>query len=268
LGHAVKWGLLAVNPAEKVVPPKVRRGEVRTWSAEEVRRFLEAAREDRHFALFLTAVYTGMRRGELFGLKWADIDLEARRLAVRRSVVVSKGRLLVQEPKTASAVRVLAIPAVVADALQEHRARQDDEKAFLGDEYRDEGWVFANLRGGPLDPANVTQRHFRAVVRKAGVTPVRFHDLRHTHATLLLRQGENPKVVAERLGHTTIAMTLNTYSHVLPDLQERAVERLAATLDPGLQELQTKNREVATTAAQAVEVANEIANEIPSNARE
>jgi integrase len=226
LGDAVRWGLLARNVTDAVDPPRRSTPEARTWDAREVAAVLSAAANDDHEALWRLALLTGMRRGELLGLRWTDIDLDGGVLSVRRTM--SRGassRLENGEPKTASGRRRIALPASVIDSLRRHRVRQLEYRLKAGLAFEDRGLVFTNETGGPVHPNTLSAR-FRRLIVTVGVPTIRFHDLRHTCATLLLGQGVHPKVVQERLGHTDIAMTMNLYSHVTADMQRQAADQL------------------------------------------
>jgi integrase len=238
LNQAVRWGLLARSPAQGVKPPARERREMRVWDEEQAARFLEAARSTRYYALFHTALATGMRLGELLGLTWDDVDLEAGVIQVRRALatgIVRGDQPVWQEPKTQASRRRIPIDRRAAEVLRQHRRAQLEERLRAGPEWRDHNLVFANQTGGRLYTSNIWQA-MRACERKAGVPRIRFHDLRHTHATFLLRQGVHPKVVSERLGHASVKITLDTYSHVLPDTQAeavRAMERVFSAVSGG-----------------------------------
>lgn len=234
LDDAVKWGLLFRNVADAVEPPQKARNEMRVWNTEEVGRVLRAAATDPLEALWRLAIYTGMRRGELLAVKWGDLDLDAGALFVQRSLGRgATARLEEGEPKSRSGRRRIALSPSVVDSLRRHRVRQLEHRLALGDAYEDRGIVFANETGGYLHP-NVLYRRFGALIARAGVPAIRFHDLRHTSATLLLAEGVHGKIVQERLGHANIAMTLDLYSHVTADMQRQAADVLEAALaDPG-----------------------------------
>lgn len=187
------------------------------------------AADDGDHPLWLLAAHTGMRRGELLGLCWADVDLDGGVLSVRRSLVESGGVRGIQEPKTASGRRTIALDAPSIAALRVHRARQIEQRLKTGPHWQDHDAVFTSAIGTPLQPSH-TDRRFHALVARAGVPRIPFHGLRHTHATLLMKHGVNPKVVSERMGHAGIAITLQTYSHVLPQMQQEAAEIFAAAV--------------------------------------
>jgi integrase len=221
LGQAVKDGFVPRNVAEAVDAPRVVNKQMHPLTSEQARVLMEAAKGDRHEALYVLAVTTGLRRGELLGLKWEDIDHEARVLRVRRALA-SDARTFV-EPKTAKSRRGVRLTTYSLDAVREHRERQLNERRSLDGLWRDHGLVFPSRVGTPLNPENLVERSFKPLLERAGLPSIRFHDLRHTCATLLLSKGVNPKIVQEMLGHANISVTLDTYSHVLPDMQEVAV---------------------------------------------
>lgn len=231
LSHAVRWGLLVRNPTDSVDPPRRRRRDMRVWDEEQVRLFLaEARRSSEHYCLYLAAVLTGMRQGELLGLRWSDIDFLVGTASVQQTMYRLGTTILFKEPKTARGRRSVALPAPLIDALREHKERQTETQRILGSEYADHDLVFCQANGKPQHAHNIAQRDFRRVIERARVPRIRFHDLRHTHATQLLRAGVHPKVVQERLGHSTPAFTLAVYSHVLPGMQEEAARTLSARL--------------------------------------
>lgn len=225
LADAVRWGFLARNPADQVDPPRKADREMATWTAGEVRRFLDAVAFDRLAAMWVVLCTTGMRRGEVLGLRWEDIDLSAGRIAVRRSLVEVDGyKLHFSEPKTARGRRSVRLDTRTVTALSYHRRRQAEERLAAGIGGRAE-LVFTRPDGALLQPQHVTQA-FESLLRRAGVPQIRLHDLRHTSATLALAAGIHPKAVSERLGHSTIQLTLDCYSHVIEGIHEAAAETL------------------------------------------
>jgi integrase len=227
---AVKWGLISRNLCDVVDAPRRARPEMKVWSTAEVRRVLTAAEGDDLEAFWHLALTTGMRRGELLGLKWSDLDLEHGSLAVRRTL--SRGgtsRLEEFEPKTQAGRRRIALSPSVVEQLRSHRVWQLEHRLRLGEAYSGHDYVFPNPLGKPLHP-NTLYRAFNSLINRAGVPKIRFHDLRHTAATVLLAAGIHPKIMQERLGHTDIAMTLNLYSHVMPDMQRQAADAIEAAL--------------------------------------
>jgi len=199
---------------------------MQTWSAKEVSAFLVHTSQDRLSAIWVLAVTTGMRRGELLGLKWKDIDFNRSALSVRRSLVSVEYELAFSTPKTEKSRRVIALDTTTLGALAKHRRSQAAEKLAFGPGYDNSDLVFCQENGEPFHPDRLT-KVFRATVQQTELPVIRLHDLRHTHATLALQAGIHPKVVSERLGHSTVAMTLDTYSHTVPSMQSDAAERIA-----------------------------------------
>jgi integrase len=229
LRQAVDWDLLPRNVATMAKPPKVCRKEVEPFDIEGVRRLLEALRGDRLEALYSVALAVGLRRGEALGLKWDDVDLDDGSLKVRRALQALKGGIKFVEPKSARSRRVIALPSIAVQALRRHRAWQSQERLLAGSRWQDQGLIFTSTIGTPIHPRNLV-RHFHGVLEAAGLPRKRFHDLRHTCASLLLVQGVQPRVVMEILGHSQISITMDTYSHVMPTLQQDAASRMNALL--------------------------------------
>ncbi|RKP43907.1 site-specific integrase [Cohnella endophytica] len=228
LETAVKWELLPKNVARVVKPPKIPKSQTNVWTEEELMRFLEFTKDSRYHIIFLLAATTGMRRGEVLGLKWADIDLEARKLSVRRSYTRGVVGHIFQEPKTAAGIRTIVLPQQTVEALKKHRLvlEEDRKKAEKkGTEYNDYGLVVQTRNGFPVSPYFVESR-WLDLLRKSGLPKIRLHDLRHTHASLLLKAGIHPKAVSERLGHSSIMITLDRYSHLFPTLQQEVAEKI------------------------------------------
>ncbi len=221
LKRAVRWKLIPSNPCADVDRPTAPTKRFVPLTPRQVLMLLDAAEGSRLRALYVLAVFSGLRQGELLGLHWEDIDLETGMLRVRRQLQEVAGEMELVEPKTAAGRRHVALPRVAIDALVEHRERMR-AKGF------DQTWVFCDSRGGPIRKSNLRRKSFDPLLEKAGLPKVRFHDLRHTAATLLLVQDVHPKVVQERLGHSRIAITLDTYSHVLPTMQRDAADKLDA----------------------------------------
>jgi integrase len=235
LDQALRWGLVPRNLTDAVERPRGERREMRVLTPSQAATLLDMAREDRLHALYVLAVTTGMRQGELLGLTWDAVDLEQGRLQVVRQLervraVGDKPRLV--EPKTRRSRRVIEMSAGAVRALREHRARQlHQERLALGEAWQDE-WdlVFTTDIGTPLQPSNVVRRSFLPLLARADLPRIRFHDLRHTAATLLLAAGEHPKVVQELLGHHSVAFTLDAYSHILQSMQKATAARMDAIL--------------------------------------
>ncbi|GAW91903.1 site-specific integrase [Calderihabitans maritimus] len=170
-----------------------------------------------------------MRRGEILGLRWKDIDLKKGTISIRQILVTTAEGLRFQEPKTEKSRRSVAISPAVIEALKKHRQRQLEEALILGKPEAAKGLVFTSQAGTPINPRNLA-RHFESVIKKEGLPPIPFHALRHTHATLMLQGGVHPKVVSERLGHSGIGTTMDIYSHVMPDMQKEAAEKFEQEL--------------------------------------
>ena len=227
LEQAVKWRMLYQNPAKYVDLPRQKKTEMRALSPVEAKKFLEEAIYSRWYPLFSLLLTTGVRPGEALGLKWDDIDFEKGKIQIRRSLT-RDGNL--EEPKTARSRRTIPLPKSVLQDLKEHKKNQAQEK-LKSSEYYDRELVFASQKGGPVPYRNLIRLHFKPILKKAGLPEtIRLYDLRHTCATLLLSAGENPKVVSERLGHASIILTLDTYSHILPDMQQGAANKLETML--------------------------------------
>jgi integrase len=231
--QAVKWGLLPRNPASLVELPKQARKEMSALSPEEAARFVEACSLDRLGVLFKFALATGMRPEEYLGLQWKDIDLRNGVATVQRTLCWHRkgGGWSFGEPKTARSRRSMPLPSSLVQALAVHKRAQAEERLKAGAAYATQDLVFATSAGGPLMPQNFFRRHFRPILKRAGLPDsIRLYDLRHSCATLLLSANENPKVVSERLGHASIVLTLDTYSHVLPSMQQAASDKLERIL--------------------------------------
>ncbi len=231
LKQALRWGLVSHNATEAVDIPQLAREEVTALSPEQARSFLEAARGDRYECMYVVAVTAGLRRGEILGLRWADVDLEAATLRVARQLQRMRDRsgLRFATPKGGKG-RTISLPPRAVEALRAHRARQAEERLRAGSLYRDGNLVFATQVGTPLEPSNIDRRSFKPLLREAGLPDVRFHDLRHTCATLLLSRGVNPKFVQELLGHADVGLTLNTYSHYIPSMGDQTALAMEGAL--------------------------------------
>ena len=232
LRDAVADGLVVRNVAAQARPPRARRVEMHTWTAAEVGAFLASVREDRLYAAWLLLATLGLRRGELLGLRWPDVDLTSGRIAIRNTLVMVDGKPAMAEPKTAKGRRSLTLAPQVLEAVRVHRAHQAAERLSWGADYTDSGLVVTTEDGRPMHPESLSSLFVRQA-KRAGLSPIRLHDLRHSVASILLAKGVHPKVVSEQLGHATIALTPDTYSHVIPSLQQEAAGVIAAAvLDP------------------------------------
>ena len=232
LSWAVKWQLLVANPADAVSAPRAQRREMRVLSPERAQRFLEAASDSPYHTFFYLALQTGARSGELLALRWEDLDLDAATLRIVRTARFTKGQGIVfSQPKTQRSRRPVALSPATVAVLREHRREQLEQRMQVGPGYEENDLVFADSLGRPIYDSTV-RRVFYGVVKAADVGPLRVHDLRHSAATLMLQAGVNVKVISERLGHATVSITLDTYSHVLPDMQREAAAALDDVLAP------------------------------------
>ena len=225
LQNAVKMGMLIRNPVDAVTIPRAERHEMHTMSESDIHIFLEMARPTQYYALFYTALFTGMRRSELLALRWQDIDLLLLQVSVSRSLhQVRGGRIIFRQPTTETSRRLVALTPSTAALLKEHQESQNKLRESLGyPKLTDEDLVFCQYDGKPFLP-NTVSHNWIKLIRRTGLNGIRFHDARHTHASLMLKQGVHPKIVQERLGHSSIQVTLDTYSHVAPGLQQSAAE--------------------------------------------
>jgi integrase len=234
LDDAVRWDLLARNVCDRVSPPRKEHREITPLSVEQIHLLLEAARGHPQEALFVLALHTGMRRGELLGLKWQDISFTEGTLQVRRILnrvptkMVKEGgqRYIETEPKTKKSRRNIFLTESALDALKQHQDRQLDAKLKAGAAWENHDYVFCTPLGKHLTPGHDALVQLKKLLVKAGLPAIRFHDLRHSSASLLLSLGVHPKVVQELLGHTQISMTMDIYSHALPTMQKEAMEKL------------------------------------------
>lgn len=219
MSQAVQWGHMSKNPCEFITKPKVPKRAIRYWDSREIELFLKTAKENRLYALFVLAVTTGLRQGEIFALKWSDLNFESKMLSVTKSTYELKGKIFVGEPKTQKSRRCIDLPLFALQALKEHY-----QKMLSEGHHQD--WIFCDTTGKVLRRSNFRNRCFIKLLKESGLPQISFHDLRHSAATLLLSQGVHPKVVQERLGHSQISVTLDTYSHVLPTLQKEAAQKI------------------------------------------
>jgi len=226
---AERWGMVTRNVAKLVDPPRVPKHEITPLTPEQAKRLIETSAGDRHRALWITALGTGLRQGEVLGLRWEDMDLDTGRLRVRHTLANVGGTLTLLEPKTDRSRRFVMLPESVVTALRAHRTRQRMEHLVAGSRWVDSGHVFTTTIGTPLHAATVT-RAFQAALERAGLPRSRFHDLRHAAATFLLAQGMTLEDVKQLLGHSSITLTSNTYGHVLEQRQRQVAAAMDAVL--------------------------------------
>jgi integrase len=236
LNVAVKWGLITKNVCDLVTPPRKERFDIKPLTEEQAQRLLAALRGHKWEALFTLALATGMRRGELIGLKWQDINFKTGTLQVVRVLTRVPTKMpgrehvyIEAEPKTQKSRRNVVIAPFALEALKEHRIRQLEAKLKAGEAWQEHDYVFCTMHGTHLNPNHIVEE-FKKLLNQAGLPNIRFHDLRHSAASLLLSLGTHPKVVQELLGHTQIGMTLDVYSHLLPGMQEEAMSKLDEAL--------------------------------------
>jgi integrase len=226
LENAVRWNLVARNVCDLVTPPVPQQMKIQPLTPEQVRRLLGAARGHKLEALITLAVNTGMRRGELLGLHWQDIDFEAECLYVRRSVSrVGTFGIKELDPKTQRSKRKIELSPFVVETLKRHQEQQQMMREKVGNRWKEQGIVFCNRYGGYIEVSNLHVA-FKQLLESAELPDIRFHDLRHSVASILLSMEVHPKVVQELLGHSHISITIAIYSHLFPSLQKRAINRL------------------------------------------
>ena len=229
LGEAERFGLVARNVAKLVKAPKVEQAEIEPFTPEEARAFIQAIRGERLEALYTLSIATGLRQAEVLGLSWKDIDLPCAELTVRTTLQRINGEFQFLEPKTARSRRTLALPDMVVKALRAHKGRQIGEMLQAGTEWQETGLVFTTEAGGPLGDRVVRARFYR-ILENAGLRRQRFHDLRHSCASLLIAQGAGSREVMEQLGHSTIVMTLNRYAHIFQEVQRESARKMGESL--------------------------------------
>jgi len=245
LNYAVRQGLLMRNIAEFVDPPRARKQKMKTLTPGEVSVLLDVAKDTPYYPVIYTAVKTGLRQAELLGLRWRDIDLDLASLSVTQVLYKRSGVCQFKEPKSAHSRRRVNLPPSLAIFLRRYRAKREAERLLLGEPLSEDDLVFTNPNGPPVDPGTLTH-NFARIARRAGLAGTRFHDLRHTFASLMLLGGVHPKVVSEMLGHSSVAFTLDTYSHVVPGIQEAAAKRLDELLEPKLTDARNVGKMSAT----------------------
>ena len=225
LDQAVEWEMLSKNPANKVTLPRQQKQEMKYLLPKEAEIFMNALTYSKWKALFSLLLTSGMRPGEALGLKWQDFNFDSNRVTVYRPLVrVGRGWRL-EEPKTRQSRRIIPIPYGTIQDIKEHQEDQL-EQIKQASTYNNQSFVFANGNGDPLVERNIVRRHFKPILEKEGLPNIRLYDLRHTCATLLLSQGVKPKIVSERLGHTSTILTQDVYFHALPDMQQEASDKM------------------------------------------
>lgn len=224
LAHAVRWELIAKNPADAVDPPRAERGTMSTFDMAQTAELLEAVRSSRLYVPIVLGVLCGLRRGEICALRWKHVDLATAQLAVVESAEQTADGIRYKQPKSGRA-RTVALSSFVLEALRAHRLRQAEEFLKLGARQKDTTFIYAREDGEPIQPRSLTHG-WQGLLAKTSLPRIRFHDLRHAHATHLLACGVHPKVASERLGHSKVGITLDLYSHVLPGMQADAAARV------------------------------------------
>lgn len=233
LDQAVKWRLIARNPVKDVDSPRPARPEMTTWTAEQARAFLEGTAQHELQALFRLVLTFGLRQGELLALEWGDIDLDRATIAIRRTLTKgADGGQTYGEPKSAAGRRSLPLPLSCLTALRRHQLHQKERRLRWGEYWQETRIVFDRGDGVPLHH-NTVRTAFLRLTKQLGLPPIRFHDLRHTAATIALADDENPKIIQHQLGHSDIGMTLNRYSHVTVAMQHTATARQERLLGQG-----------------------------------
>jgi len=235
LGHAIDWGYLRSNPAEKVRNPKVPRKNMDFLTSEEVGLFLSQV-SDKWFPFMLTAIITGMRIGELIAMKWGNLDRNKGRYYVKNTWLRPRGGhpARIDEPKTEASVAAVDLTPSCIDALRRHKARQNEERLLAGEQYQNQDLIFATPMGTWIDDRNFVQRVFHPTLAAAGIRQIRFHDLRHTCASLLIDKNVSPKYIQKQLRHASIEMTFDRYGHLFPDSNREAVSKLEEVISFGI----------------------------------
>ena len=225
--HAVRRNILSRNPCDLATKPRIEKFEIQPLNEEQAKRLVEAVRGDLLLEGLITVTVTlGLRRGEVTGLKWEDVDFANKCLYIRRSVGrVGTYGIIEKEPKTKSGLRKIMLPDFLIAVLKQHQQRQQEQKEKKGAAWKNSGYVFCNSKGNFYHEENL-MKNYKRLLKRADLPAIRFHDLRHSAATILISMGVNPKVVQELLGHGSIMTTLNTYAHVLPSMQQDAVQKL------------------------------------------
>ncbi|WP_019911539.1 tyrosine-type recombinase/integrase [Paenibacillus sp. HW567] len=240
LNRAERWGLISKNPAALVERPRAEKKEIQIWDIKELNAFLWSARVSRYHIAFFIAAWTGMRQSEILGLRWKDIDFDNKTLRVVQTLRHNSTEL-VSTTKTKASNRNIALSDQTIEALQKHRRRQIKERLHAGEVYNNHDLVVCTAVGTPLNSRNLN-RTFYDLIKKTKIRRISFHSLRHTHASLMLASGENVKIVSERLGHANIRITLDTYSHLLPNMQRDAAQNFDKLMLPGDELMEAVNQ--------------------------
>ena len=226
LNRAVKWGLLTKNPLAQVDPPKVKRRKYRTLNEEETKLFLNAAEESRNYGFYLTALTTGLRIDEIAGLRWEDLNFEKGTISVKQQLLKGGTNVKFGSVKTDSSDRAVPMIEPLANELKKIRKRQAKEKILAGPLWEEYGIVFTISTGRPIDTHNISRREFKKLLNKVELPDIRFHDLRHSVATILMELGTSIEIISEILGHSSITITRKTYTHPDVKIQKPALEKL------------------------------------------
>jgi integrase len=230
LKYACRLGIIAVNHAENATPPPIRKKEMHVWTEEQSRRFLSVIAESAYGYLWLAFLATGMRRGEVLGIRWKDVDAKRNTIQVCQTVGIEDHQAMIKPmPKNDSSRRTVAVDPALIEALKQHRARQNEQRLRLGDAWTDYDLVFPSAVGTPIWPDNIT-RDYNRLVEKAGVLRIRIHDLRHTYATVALKNGANLLAVSRQLGHARPSTTSDIYGHIDSEMQQEASAAVASAL--------------------------------------
>ena len=236
LKMAVRWGLISNNPADAVTPPRPQHSDMKTMNEDELQIFLAEAKKTPYYTMFYTVLFTGMRRSELLALRWSDVDLLMCQISVTQTLHhLRDGSMIFRQPKTAKGRRLISLSPSLALVLREYKENQSLERTLVGIKLKETDLVFGTPEGKPLLPDTISHV-WSKMVKRAGLNHFRLHDARHTHASLLLKQGAHPKIVQERLGHATISTTLDLYSHVAPGLQAAVANRFDEVLSHKIEE--------------------------------
>lgn len=229
---AFKWELMQKDIASLIQAPRIQKKTMNVWTIGQVNEFLKFTKHSRYHPVYFLAAYTGMRKGEILGLTWDDVNFEEKTISINKTLYHIKDEFLLQEPKTSSSVRTIHIDDDIIRVLKKQKVKQNLERLKYGGVYKEHNMVFAQETGEFVNPPGVNGL-FTRFIKQSGLPRIRFHDLRHTHATILLQMGVNPKLVAERLGHSSVNITLDTYSHVLPSMKKDLTEQFSKVMKGG-----------------------------------